>query len=363
MKDGQLLIFGSAGRYIQGPGAIKYLGNLASQISKKKKVYVLLDSGISFLVNRIERSLKEEAIEYFLSKFDGNVRIQKADTISEEILSAGGIDIIIGIGGGKTIDMSKLIARRLNYRNMIVPTIAATDAPVSHLAVASDENNNIIDEENFFSPDIVLVDSEIIAAAPVRYFVSGIGDAISKKYEVLNAIAADENNFFNGKPVYFIKSLLEIHHQTLLKYSLEAKKSVEKKETNEIVEKVLTSIILLSGMLFENGGLIGAHSIANVLNMEGFGKKNMHGELVSVGILLQIILQKLPVDELERIDGLFQSLGLPYNFTKLGINIDDSQKIQSICKGISTRLKKHNFIRSEKEILEAIEILEQRSWK
>ncbi len=362
MSNGKLLIFGSAGRYIQGPGSIEYLGKYVSQICKKKKAYVLLDSGASFLLNKIGQLLKKEEINFFIKEFDGNTQIQKASMLSEEAKTFGGVEVIIGVGGGKTIDMSKLIARRLNSRNIIVATISATDAPVSHTAVTTDEKNNVIVEENIFSPDLVLVDSEIIAQAPVRYFVSGIGDAISRKYEVLASISVGEENFFGGKPVFFIKSLLDIHHQILLEYSIEAKRSIEKKETNEIVEKVITSTILLSGLLFENGGLVGAHSIANVLNMKGYGKKNLHGELVGVGVLLQIILQKLPVNELERIDRLLQSLGLPYNFTELGINIDDSQRIRSICEGISTRLRKHNFIRSEEEILEAIKILEQRNW-
>ncbi len=360
MKNGELLIFGSPGRYIQGPGSIRYLGRYVSLISKKKKVCVLLDTGASFLLDRIEQNLKKEGVDFFIKEFDGNIQIQKADMLAEEIKAVSSVEVIIGAGGGKTVDMSKLITRRLNTRNIIVPTIAATDAAVSHMAVASDEKNNHVVEENFFSPDLVLVDSEIIASAPVRYFISGIGDAISRKYEVLSSLASGEENFFGGKPVFFIKPLLDVHYQILLKYSLKAKKSIEQNETNETVEKVITSTILLSGLLFENGGLVGAHSIANVLNMEGYGKKNLHGELVAVGLLLQIILEKLPISELDMIEKLFRDLGLPYSLTSLEIPMNDRQKIQSICKGISVRLKKHDFIRNEKEIREAIEILEKR---
>lgn len=362
MKTDRLLIFGSPGRYIQGPGAIKSLGHYVAQLSEKKKAWVLIDSGVGFLVDSIKVSLQGEGIDFSISTFEGDIRFQKADKLSLEIKNRNEPEVIIGVGGGKTMDMSKMITHRLGARNIIVPTIAATDAPTSHMAVAVDENGQIAVEDHLFNPDLILVDSEIIAKAPVRYFVSGIGDAISKKYEVLTSISVGEKNFFGGKPIFFITHLLDVCHETLLKYGLEAKNSIERKETNEIVETVITSIILLSGLLFENGGLVGAHSVANVLYNEGYGKKNLHGELVAVGILLQIILEQLPTTELKMLDGFFQRLGLPRNLTDLGVPVNDNHKVKIICEGISARLGKHDFKRSNKAIFEAIKILEKRKW-
>lgn len=362
MKTDKLLIFGSPGRYIQGPGVVKYLGYYVAQLSQKKRAWVLLDAGVDFLARDIETSLKEAGIRFSISKFEGDNRLSQADKLSREIKNRNEPEVIVGVGGGKTIDMSKMITHRLGARNIIVPTIAATDAPTSHLAVAVDENGQIAVEDHLFNPDFILVDSEIIAKAPARYFVSGIGDAISKKYEVLTSISVGEKNFFGGKPIFFITNLLDVCHETLLKYGLKAKKSIERKETNKIVETVITSIILLSGLLFENGGLVGAHSIANVLYNEGYGKRNLHGELVAVGILLQIILEQLPTTELKMLDGFFQRLGLPQNLTDLGVPVNDNHKVKIICEGISARLGKHDFKRGNKAIFEAIEILEKRKW-
>jgi len=363
MRIDKLLIFGSPGRYIQGPGAVKYLGYYVAQLSQKKRAWVLLDAGVDFLTRDIETSLKEAGIYFSLSKFGGDNRLSQADKLSQEIKKKNQPDVIVGVGGGKTIDMSKMIAHRVRAKNIIVPTIAATDAPTSCEAVAVDGNGKVVVEDHLFNPDLILVDSEVIARAPVRYFVSGIGDAISKKYEVLHSISVGETNFFNGQRAFFITDLLEVCHQTLLKYGLRAMKSVERKETNETVEKVITSTILLSGLLFENGGLVGAHSIANVLFNEGYGEKNLHGELVAVGILLQILLEKLPTEELTILDRFFQELGLPRKLSELGLSLDNNQKMKSVCEGISARLGKHNFVRSSKAILEAIELLETEKWR
>jgi len=358
MKTDEFLIFGSPGRYIQGPGLIQYLGEYVYQLSQKKKAWVIIDLKVNFILDIIQVSLKRAGIDFSVSTFKGRVKFQKADEISQKIKAENEPDIIIGIGGGKTVDMTKMVSYRLGVRSILIPTIASTDAPTSHTAVVDDEKNQVVTEEHLFNPDLILVDSEIIARAPVRYFVSGIGDAISKKYEVLASVSLGEKNFFGGKPVFFITSLLDVCHQTLLKYGLEAKNSIERNETNEKVEKVITSIILLSGLLFENGGLVGAHSIANVLYNEGYGEKNLHGELVAVGVLLQIILEGLPDDELEILGEFFQKLGLPRKLTDLGIDFKNHQRIRSICEGISIRLRKHNFKRSVKEIFEALQILE-----
>jgi glycerol dehydrogenase len=360
MEIDKLLIFGSPGRYIQGPGAVKYLGYYVAQLSQKKRAWVLIDVGVDFLTRNIETSLREGEIYFSVSKFEGDNRLSQADKLSQEIQKKNHPDVIVGVGGGKTIDMSKMIAHRTGAKNIIVPTIAATDAPTSCVAVAVDENGKVAVENHLFNPDLILVDSEVIAKAPLRYFVSGIGDAISRKYEVLHSASVGETNYFGGQRAFFITDLLEVCHRTLLKYGTEAKKSIERKETNDIVEKVITSIILLSGLLFENGGLAAAHSIANVLFNQGYGKKNLHGELVAVGILLQIILEKLPAVELNRLDRFFLELGLPRNLTDLGVAVNDQQKIASICEGISARVEKHGFRWSSEQILQAIQMLDEK---
>ncbi|MBM9834370.1 iron-containing alcohol dehydrogenase, partial [Enterococcus faecalis] len=83
---------------------------------------------------------------------------------------------IIGLGGGKAIDTAKCVAEGRNL--IIVPTIVATDAPTSHSAVLYTEEGAFDDYAYFVqSPSVVLIDTVVIAQAPTRFLVSGIGDA------------------------------------------------------------------------------------------------------------------------------------------------------------------------------------------
>src|SRR5690606_6485972 len=99
-----------------------------------------------------------------------------------EVAKNAGCDAIIGLGGGKAIDTAKCVAEGHNL--IIVPTIAATDAPTSHSAVLYTEDGAFDDYAYFKqNPSVVLIDTKVIANAPVRFLVSGMGDALSTYFE------------------------------------------------------------------------------------------------------------------------------------------------------------------------------------
>lgn len=88
----------------------------------------------------------------------------------------------IGLGGGKAIDTAKCVAE--GDALIIVPTIAATDAPTSHSAVLYTQEGAFDDYAYFKqSPSVILIDTTVIANAPVRFLVSGMGDALSTYFE------------------------------------------------------------------------------------------------------------------------------------------------------------------------------------
>ncbi len=85
------------------------------------------------------------------------------------------------MGGGKVIDTAKTVGDQLNLPTVIIPTTASNDAATSALAAMYFEDG-ALDELVFFNknPDIVLVDTEVIMNAPVRFLVAGMGDTLSK---------------------------------------------------------------------------------------------------------------------------------------------------------------------------------------
>ena len=105
-------------------------------------------------------------------------------TAHVEALANERIDCVIAAGGGKCIDAGKGVAFRLGTPVVIVPTLASNDAPCSALSVLySPEGVSTGVEFYPQSPAFVVVDTDIIAAAPERYLVAGMGDAMATWYE------------------------------------------------------------------------------------------------------------------------------------------------------------------------------------
>jgi glycerol dehydrogenase len=356
--DRNYVIYQSVPKFVQGPGALDSLGAHVRGFADKGQAWVLLDPGVRSLRARIAGSLAASQIPHVVQEFDGNLSLQHIDQLAAEIDSRGRPSIFIGVGSGKTIDLSKMLARRLGARNIVVATSSATDAAPSHAAVGVDERGHIQAESYDVSPDLVLVDSEVIAKAPARLLVAGFGDAISKKYELENAVALGESNCFGGRRPYFIDSMAAALHETLMRKGRQAKESVARGRLGEEVEEVITACVLLSTLVWENGGLAGAHSIANVLFNSGYCREALHGEQVAVGLLLHLALQRKGVD-LAALRSFYEDVELPRKLSALGSVLAKRDKAREIAEGIHQRWAKHHIDFSVDQIGAAIEELEK----
>jgi glycerol dehydrogenase len=357
--NGKYIIYQSVPKFVQGPGVLDSLGAHVRAFADKSRACVLLDRGVRSLRERIASSLASNQIPHVVQEFDGNLSLKHIDRLAAEINSREQPSVFIGVGSGRTIDLSKMLAHRVGARNIVVATSSATDAAPSHAAVGVDEQGHIQAESYDLSPDLVLVDSEVIAKAPVRLFVAGIGDAISKKYELETAVALGESNCFGGQRPYFIDSMAAALHETLLQKGRQAKESVAQGRLCDEVEEVITACVLLSTLVWENGGLAGAHSIANVLFNSGYCREALHGEHVAVGLLLHLALQGKEAD-LTAIRSFYEEVDLPRRLSGLGSALAKRSQAREIAEGIHQRWAKHHIVFSVDQISAAIEELEKR---
>ncbi|MBT4642896.1 MAG: glycerol dehydrogenase, partial [Deltaproteobacteria bacterium] len=266
------------------------------------------------------------------------------------------------VGGGKTLDTGKAVANNIKAASVIVPTIASTDAPTSSLVVIYNEDH--VHEDVLFlpkNPDLVLVDSEIIAAAPVRFLVAGIGDAIATKYEAEACYKSDATNFQGGRCSVTALALAELCNDIILNHGISAKLSAENHLLTPSLEKVIEANILLSGLGFENGGEAVAHSFAGSLGLIPASNIAFHGEKVAVGVLIQLFLEDRPYKEIMELISFYRVIGLPTTLTELGWSEPSEEDLARVAsKMCQPGSITHNmpFEVSETMVINAIKYLE-----
>src|SRR5919107_3109409 len=225
------------------------IGEVLEQLGSSKPL-ILLDPMVKEIVGDAIESISGA----FYVDFNGECSPEEIDRVAEEARD-GDADAVVAVGGGKAIDTVKAVANPAGLPLVIVATLASTDAPTSSLSVIYTEDGEF-QEYRFFerNPDAVIVDTEIVAKAPVRLLVAGIGDGLSTYFEADASSRTRKPAIAGGSPTQAALTLARLCYDTLLEYGLAARLAVEQDAVTPAVERVVEANALLSGLGFESGG-------------------------------------------------------------------------------------------------------------
>jgi glycerol dehydrogenase len=173
------------------------------------------------------------------------------------------------------------------------------------------------------NPATVLVDTEIIARAPVRFLVAGMGDALSTWFEAKSCSITQSENECGGLGTLTGLNLARLCYDTLLQYGATAKIAAERHIITPALEHIVEANTLLSGIGFESGGLASAHAIHNGLTALEETHAYYHGEKVAFGVLAGLQLTDAPPAESAVVFSFCEEVGLPTTLADIGLgNID-----------------------------------------
>ncbi|MBI5247986.1 MAG: glycerol dehydrogenase [Desulfomonile tiedjei] len=324
-------MFLAPSRYVQGAGAIAELGIHAARMGTKA-LFTGGKTALNVCGSAAEASLKDHKVGCHTEVFKGECSYKEIRRLMG-IAKANRTDLVIAAGGGKVIDTGKAVGHEMKIPVLAVPTIAATDAPCSALSVIYSEHavfeRYLILPKN---PDCVLVDTTLVANAPVELLVSGMGDALATYWEADTCAKSHKPNALTGAcpPTLSSLALARLCYDTLLEYGLQAKLAVEKKSVTPAVEAVVEANILLSGLGFESGGLAGAHAVHNGLTVLEASHAKFHGQKVAFGVITQMVLEGRMSKDVDKVLDFYLSVGLPVCLEDLSIynpNSDDIRKV------------------------------------
>jgi glycerol dehydrogenase len=305
-----LRILGAPQRYVQGPGAIDTLGAEVERLGGGQVAIVIDPVAADLLGARIARCLPRAR----QLPFGGECTAAEIEAQAAEI---GDARLILGIGGGKAIDTAKGAAILRDLPVGIVPTIASNDSPTSHIAVVYSADHAVEGVRHMrANPALVLVDTAVIASAPRRFLAAGIGDAMSKPYELAGALAGGGLNFFGGTPTELTRAIVARAGAILLEDGAQAMAATE---PDAAFERVVEATILLSGLAFESGGLSIAHSMVRGFSVMPQLAHLLHGEMVALGTLTQLAAGQGDTAEIRRLAVFFRRIGLPVSLAAFGL--------------------------------------------
>lgn len=328
-----LTIIQSPSKYIQGAGALKQVGKYAGMLADHYLV-IADDFVMKLTKSSLEKSFQDVSVPAYFELFRGECSKKEINRLGE-ILQQQNCKGVVGVGGGKALDTAKAVAYYNKVPVIIVPTAASADAPTSALSVIYTEEGAFEEYLMYpMNPDMVIMDSDVIAKAPVRLLISGIGDALSTYFEARACYEARAVSMAGGQSTLSALSLAKLCYETLLEEGLKAKLAVEAGVTTKAVDHIIEANTYLSGIGFESSGLAAAHAIHNGLTVLEECHSMLHGEKVAFGTLAQLVLENAKQQEIETVLDFCIEMGLPVTLAQIGVKDQDNlqEKIMKVAE-------------------------------
>jgi glycerol dehydrogenase len=321
-------IFASTPFYLQGPGAIGKVGEVAARLGLRPAI--VIDAAVQLLLGPALEQGFTAAVK--VAVFSGEVTDESVARIAAGL---AGRDLIVAVGGGKALDAGKAAALRLGVPVICVPTIASTDGPASRGIAIYDEDHRLVRVDQMpGNPAAVIVDTAVIAAAPVRYLRAGIGDAIAKVFEAEGCWAGGGLTKHGTRPTHAARAVASAGYALLRAHAVAGVAAAQRHEVTEDLEATVEAAVLLSAMGFENGGLSIAHSTTRgLMNLRGASER-LHGEHVAYGSLVQIAAEGRPRALLADVARFLVEVGLPTSLADLGVADASRAELEGVASAI-----------------------------
>ena len=292
---------------VVGDKNISDLGNFLNSLKKTKNVSMITGGNVKKIVQKkIQASLSASKIKntWYLAKTNDQKTIQDI----EKKVRQGKNDLVIGIGGGRSVDIAKLIGFDLNKPFVSVPTSASHDGIASpFVSVKGDKPHSLVAT----APLGVFVDVDIMKKAPKKLLASGCGDLIAKITAVRDwQLGRDKTGEYYGK---YSAELASMSAQFLIKNS--ARFSKKGLHVREIVEALISagvaSCIAGSSRPCSGAEHLFSHAVDKLQPEAG-----LHGEKCGIGTIL---ISKLQGQNWKQIVKTLKDVGAPTTAKEIGL--------------------------------------------
>ena len=290
-----------------GEKNINDFGKFLISLNKPKKVSLIAGTNVQkILKKKIEKSLKLKKIQFIWHTSIDN-QIKSLNKIQKDVKKDNS-DLIVGIGGGRSVDTAKLISYNLGKPFVSLPTAASHDGMASpFVSVKSDKPHSIVAT----APMGVFVDIDIIKKAPAKLLASGCGDLIANIIAVKDwQLGHKKKKEYYGR---YAADLALMSAKIVMENSSEfAKKGLDAR----VIVEGLISAGVASCIAGSSRPCSGAeHLVSHALDKlaPGIG---LHGEKCGLG---SIMIGKLQGQDWKKIIKTLKDVGAPTSAKQIGL--------------------------------------------
>lgn len=313
-------------------GAVDDLGSVLSdrRISANGRVAVAVGPGLGEEVLRFVKPSLRNA-DFF--KIRGGSLLSAAQLQQEMRAGSSPYDALVGIGGGRTLDVTKYTATHLALPMVSVATNLAHDGIASPIASLDHEAGR--GSFGVTMPIAVIVDLNYVRRSPRRMVASGIGDVLSNLSAIEDWLLANRER---GEPV---DGLAIAMARTAAEAVLGRSDTVD----SDQFLTVLAEALVLSGLAMAAAGSSrpcsgSDHKILHAIDAL-FPDVSNHGELAGVGALFAFALRG-DWSRVSELDRCFTQHGLPRLPSELGLT--DDQFALAVHAAPSTRPDRYTIL-------------------
>ncbi|EEB08876.1 glycerol dehydrogenase Gld1 [Schizosaccharomyces japonicus yFS275] len=312
-------VYTSIQKYVQGPGVFERAYTYVRHWATESAMIIADERVWEIGANKVKQSLVKHGLRVTDVTFGGEASEAELERICT--LAESGTELIIGVGGGKTMDTAKYVANKLHLPCVIAPSTASSDAATSSLSVIYTPDGQFQRYSYYpLNPNMVMVDTKVIVQAPVRFLISGVGDALATWIEAESVINSHATSAAGGTPTIVAAYIGRACMDSLRKYAVQGILSNIRHACTDAFEATVEANTLLSGLGFENAGLAAAHAVHNGLTVLGGPiHQLMHGEKVAYGTLVQLVLENRTLEEYFDIVSFMAECHLPITLEELGL--------------------------------------------
>ncbi|NDB32712.1 MAG: iron-containing alcohol dehydrogenase [Nitrososphaeria archaeon] len=317
---------------VVGEKNIGNFGNFLLDLGPTKKVSIIAGSNVQKIVKtKISKSLADSKIKSIWHMPSTND--EKSIKTVEGKVRKDRSDLIVGIGGGRSIDVAKMISFNLAKPFVSVPTTASHDGIASpFVSIKGEKPHSLVAT----APLGVFVDIDIIKKAPKKLLAAGCGDLVAKITAVKDwQLGRDNTGEYYGR---YSSNLASMSAKILL----EATEKKKRPDIREIVEALISagvaSCIAGSSRPCSGSEHLFSHALDKLA--PGIG---LHGEKCGLGAIL---MAKLQGQDWKKIANTLKNVGAPTTAKQVGL--DKETIAQALVIAQSLRPERYTILKQVK---------------